>query len=153
MDVVRVVVQRSQEARVEIDQEVVGQIDHGFVLLVGFTDGDGEKEINYCANKIAKLRVFSDAAGKMNQSLAQVAGEILSVSQFTLYAETKKGNRPGFSNAQEPTLAAKNYELFNQRLREAGLTVASGVFGADMQVYLQNDGPVTIIYDTAEIDL
>lgn len=149
----RVVVQRSKNAQVEIDQQIVGQIKKGFVLLVGFTTGDGEKEINYCADKIAKLRVFSDHEGKMNQSLAQINGSILSISQFTLYADTKKGNRPGFSKAQEPQLAAENYELFNQRLRTNGIDVATGIFGADMQVSLQNDGPVTIIYDTAEVDL
>ncbi|HIZ95439.1 MAG TPA: D-tyrosyl-tRNA(Tyr) deacylase [Candidatus Ligilactobacillus excrementavium] len=147
----RVVVQRSKEAQVMIKQNVVGQISHGFVLLVGFTEGDGEKEINYCANKIAKLRVFSDSDGKMNQSLAQVGGSILSISQFTLYADTKKGNRPGFSKAQTPQLAEENYQQFNQQLRNFGLNVETGEFGADMQVSLQNDGPVTIIYDTAEL--
>jgi len=147
----RVVVQRSKEAQVMIKQKVVGQISHGFVLLVGFTEGDGEKEINYCANKIAKLRVFSDSDGKMNQSLAQVGGSILSISQFTLYADTKKGNRPGFSKAQTPQLAEENYQQFNQQLRNFGLNVETGEFGADMQVSLQNDGPVTIIYDTAEL--
>ncbi|GEN47350.1 D-aminoacyl-tRNA deacylase [Ligilactobacillus pobuzihii] len=147
----RVVVQRSKEAQVVIKQKVVGQISHGFVLLVGFTEGDGEKEINYCANKIAKLRVFSDSDGKMNQSLAQVGGSILSISQFTLYADTRKGNRPGFSKAQTPQLAEENYQQFNQQLRNFGLNVETGEFGADMQVSLQNDGPVTIIYDTAEL--
>jgi len=147
----RVVVQRSKEAQVMIKQKVVGQISHGFVLLVGFTEGDGEKEINYCANKIAKLRVFSDSDGKMNQSLAQVGGSILSISQFTLYADTRKGNRPGFSKAQTPQLAEENYQQFNQQLRNFGLNVETGEFGADMQVSLQNDGPVTIIYDTAEL--
>ncbi|MBN7275474.1 D-tyrosyl-tRNA(Tyr) deacylase [Ligilactobacillus pobuzihii] len=147
----RVVVQRSKEAQVMIKQKVVGQISHGFVLLVGFTEGDGEKEINYCANKIAKLRVFSDSDGKMNQSLAQVGGSILSISQFTLYADTRKGNRPGFSKAQAPQLAEENYQQFNQQLRNFGLNVETGEFGADMQVSLQNDGPVTIIYDTAEL--
>src|SRR5699024_5793693 len=145
------VVQRSKEAQVMIKQKVVGQISHGFVLLVGFTEGDGEKEINYCANKIAKLRVFSDSDGKMNQSLAQVGGSILSISQFTLYADTRKGNRPGFSKAQTPQLAEENYQQFNQQLRNFGLNVETGEFGADMQVSLQNDGPVTIIYDTAEL--
>lgn len=147
----RVVVQRSKEAQVMIKQNVVGQISHGFVLLVGFTEGDGEKEINYCANKIAKLRVFSDSDGKMNQSLAQVGGSILSISQFTLYADTRKGNRPGFSKAQTSQLAEENYQQFNQQLRNFGLNVETGKFGADMQVSLQNDGPVTIIYDTAEL--
>ena len=147
----RVVVQRSKEAQVMIKQKVVGQISHGFVLLVGFTEGDGEKEINYCANKIAKLRVFSDSDGKMNQSLAQVGGSILSISQFTLYADTRKGNRPGVSKAQTPQLAEENYQQFNQQLRNFGLNVETGEFGADMQVSLQNDGPVTIIYDTAEL--
>lgn len=147
----RVVVQRSKNAQVEINEKVIGQISQGLVLLVGFTKGDGQKEIDYCANKIAKLRVFSDSEGKMNQSLSQVGGSVLSVSQFTLYADTRKGNRPGFSKAQDPDIASKNYELFNECLRDLGLTVETGVFGADMQVNLQNDGPVTIIYDTAEI--
>ncbi|GBG95005.1 tyrosyl-tRNA deacylase [Ligilactobacillus salitolerans] len=146
----RVVVQRSKQAQVEIQGKIHGQIHHGFVLLVGFTDGDGEEEINYCANKISKLRIFADEAGKLNQSLSQVKGSVLSISQFTLYADTKKGNRPGFSRAQEPQKAAENYDRFNQELRERGIEVQTGIFGADMQVSLVNDGPVTIIYDTAE---
>lgn len=147
----RVVVQRSKNAQVEIAGKVVGQISHGFVLLVGFTEGDGEDEVKYCANKITKLRVFSDPDGKMNQSLVQVGGSILSISQFTLYADTRKGNRPGFSKAQDPKIAEQNYDLFNKYLSDFGLPVETGVFGADMQVSLQNDGPVTIIYDTAEL--
>ncbi len=147
----RVIVQRSKKAKVEIKGQIVGQISHGFVLLVGFTNGDGAKELNYCAEKIAKLRVFSDSQGKMNQSLRQVGGSILSVSQFTLYADTKKGNRPGFSQAQDPQIAQKNYDLFNQKLVELGIPVQTGSFGADMQVSLQNDGPVTIIYDTENV--
>ena len=147
----RVIVQRSKKAKVEIKGQIVGQISHGFVLLVGFTNGDGAKELNYCAEKIAKLRVFSDSQGKMNQSLRQVGGSILSVSQFTLYADAKKGNRPGFSQAQDPQIAQKNYDLFNQKLVELGIPVQTGSFGADMQVSLQNDGPVTIIYDTENV--
>lgn len=144
----RVVLQRAKEASVRVDHEIVGQISHGYVLLVGFCQNDGLAQIEYCVKKIANLRIFNDEQGKLNLSLAQVGGQILSISQFTLYAQTKKGNRPSFTQAQAPEIAAKNYALFNEMLRQQGFEVQTGRFGADMQVQLQNDGPVTIIYDT-----
>lgn len=143
----RVILQRVKKAKVEIDGQINGQIKQGLVLLVGFTEGDGQKEIDYLARKIVNARFFSDEADKMNLSLLDIEGEILSISQFTLYAQVKKGNRPSFTDAQEPSLAQVNYEKFNQALQAYGPRVATGIFGADMQVSLQNDGPVTIIYE------
>jgi D-tyrosyl-tRNA(Tyr) deacylase len=118
------------------------------VLLVGVADSDGDDEIAYLAHKIDKLRIFEDDADKLNLDIHAVHGAILSISQFTLYADTKKGNRPSFTKAGAPDHANQIYERFNDRLREAGLDVQTGIFGADMQVELQNDGPVTIIFDT-----
>lgn len=143
----RVILQRVKKAKVEIDGQINGQIKQGLVLLVGFTEGDGQKEIDYLARKIVNARIFGDEADKMNLSLLDIKGEILSISQFTLYAQVKKGNRPSFTDAQEPSLAQVNYEKFNQALQAYGPRVATGIFGADMQVSLQNDGPVTIIYE------
>ncbi|GBF00961.1 tyrosyl-tRNA deacylase [Lactiplantibacillus paraplantarum] len=144
----RVIVQRAQQAQVSIDGNVQGAIDHGFVLLVGFQDGDGQAELDYVTHKILNLRVFSDAAGKMNLNIQQVGGAILSISQFTLYADTRHGNRPSFTDAGSPELASKLYDTFNRQLAASGVTVVTGEFGADMQVSLVNDGPVTICYDT-----
>lgn len=144
----RVILQRSKQAKVSIAGEVVGQIDHGLVLLVGFTATDGREEIEYLVKKIVNCRIFSDEDEKLNLNVKQVQGEILSVSQFTLYADTKKGNRPSFSKAQAPEQAQVNYELFNEMLAQTGVPVKTGNFGADMQVELVNDGPVTIIFDT-----
>lgn len=146
----RVVVQRSQQATVTIDGQMRGQIDHGLVLLVGFKDGDGQAEIDYLVHKITNLRVFSDEAGKMNLNVQQVGGAILSISQFTLYADTRHGNRPSFTDAGDPHVASQLYDTFNQQLAESGVSVATGEFGADMQVQLVNDGPVTIVYDTEQ---
>ena len=144
----RVVLQRCKKAKVSVDNKVLGEIKQGYVLLVGFCQNDGLKQIDYCVRKIANLRIFSDENDKLNLDLKQVGGEILSISQFTLYADTKKGNRPSFTNAQVPDLAQANYQLFNQKLTALGFEVKTGQFGADMQVELINDGPVTIIYDT-----
>ena len=144
----RVIVQRAQQAQVSIDGNVQGAIDHGFVLLVGFQDGDGQAELDYVTHKILNLRVFSDAAGKMNLNIQQVGGAILSISQFTLYVDTRHGNRPSFTDAGSPELASKLCDTFNRQLAASGVTVATGEFGADMQVSLVNDGPVTICYDT-----
>jgi D-tyrosyl-tRNA(Tyr) deacylase len=135
---------------VTIEQTVVGQIDKGFLLLVGICDEDTDADLDYLVKKISLLRVFEDEAGKMNLALNQVDGSILSVSQFTLYASTKKGNRPSFTAAGAPDYAEKMYNRFNQKLAATGLTVATGEFGADMQVGLENDGPVTILFDTQE---
>lgn len=144
----RVVLQRVKEASVSIDGKVHGQIGKGFALLVGVSDTDGDEEIAYLTHKISKLRVFEDENGKLNLDINAVHGAILSISQFTLYADTKKGNRPSFTNAGEPEHADKVYEQLNDSLRQTGLDVQSGVFGADMLVNIQNDGPVTIIFDT-----
>lgn len=144
----RVVVQRAQHAQVSIEGQVKGAIDHGLVLLVGFQDSDGQAELDYLIHKILNLRIFSDDDGKMNLNVQQVKGAILSISQFTLYADTRHGNRPSFTDAGKPDLASQLYDTFNQQLTANGGTVATGEFGADMQVELVNDGPVTICYDT-----
>ncbi|MDO4669954.1 MAG: D-aminoacyl-tRNA deacylase [Aerococcus sp.] len=144
----KVVVQRVSEASVSIDGQVVGEIKRGFVLLVGVGHGDTEQEADYLARKIGKMRVFNDEAGKMNLALDQVGGEILSISQFTLYANTKKGNRPSFVDAGEPQKSEALYDYFNAQLENQGYRVATGQFGADMQVAIINDGPVTIVMDT-----
>ncbi|WHY76310.1 D-aminoacyl-tRNA deacylase [Neobacillus sp. WH10] len=144
----RVVVQRSKAARVTVDGEVTGQIIKGFVLLVGVTHEDKEEDAAYLADKIANLRVFEDANGKMNLSLLDVGGEILSVSQFTLYGDCRKGRRPSFIEAARPEQAVQLYEAFNGMLREKGIRVETGVFGAMMDVQLTNDGPVTLILES-----
>ena len=146
----RVLLQRVKQASVEIDGNVNGEIGQGLLLLVGFTENDGDKEIEYLARKVLNARIFSDADDKMNLNLQQVSGSIFSISQFTLYAQTRKGNRPSFTRAQNPDIASKNYDKFNEKLRESGVQVETGIFGADMQVSLVNDGPVTIMYDTDE---
>jgi len=147
----RVIVQRTSRAEVRIDGEVVGRIGKGFMLLVGVTDGDTQAEADYLAGKVARMRVFEDAEGKMNLALADVAGEVLSISQFTLYADCRKGNRPSFIRAARPETAEPLYDYFNRVLREQyGLNVATGRFGADMKVDFVNDGPVTVILDSAE---
>jgi len=143
-----VVVQRVQQAQVSIDGQVHGDIQQGLVLLVGFTTGDGAAELDYLVHKILNLRIFSDADGKMNLNVQQIGGAILSVSQFTLYADTRHGNRPSFIDAGDPAVARQLYTQFNQQLAATGVRVATGEFGADMQVSLVNDGPVTICYDT-----
>ena len=145
----RIVLQRVKSASVSIDDVVVGKINQGFLLLVGVGPEDTSADASYLARKIAGMRIFSDENGKMNLSIDQIGGKILSVSQFTLFADTKKGNRPSFTGAASPELATQLYEEFNELLRtEYGLTVETGEFGADMQVSLVNDGPVTIILDT-----
>ena len=148
----RVVIQRCSRAQVRINNEVVGAIDRGFLLLVGITDGDSTAEADLLAKKVAQMRVFEDSEGKMNLGLNEVNGAILSISQFTLYADCKKGNRPSFIRAARPETASPLYDYFNQRLREQyGLHVETGCFGADMKVDFINDGPVTIILDSAEL--
>ena len=145
----RIVLQRVKSASVSIDEVVVGNINQGFLLLVGVGPEDTSDDASYLARKIAGMRIFSDENGKMNLSIDQVGGKILSVSQFTLFADTKKGNRPSFTGAASPEAANKLYEEFNEILRtEYGLIVETGEFGADMQVSLVNDGPVTILIDT-----
>ena len=148
----RVVVQRCSRAEVRIDGQTVGQVGRGFLLLVGVTDGDSEAQADLLAKKVAQMRVFEDGEGKMNLALKDVDGAILSISQFTLYADCKKGNRPSFIRAARPETAAPLYDYFNARLRsEYGLQVETGRFGADMKVDFINDGPVTILLDTADL--
>lgn len=144
----RILLQKVSEASVTIDGEVHGAIKRGFCLLVGAEDSDTSEEVDYLVRKISKLRVFEDADDKMNLSLNDVDGSVLSVSQFTLYANTKKGNRPSFVDAGDPAHAEKIYDEFNQKMAATGIPVATGIFGADMQVALVNDGPVTIWFDT-----
>ncbi|MFJ8452006.1 D-aminoacyl-tRNA deacylase [Aerococcus viridans] len=147
----RIIVQRVSQANVAIDEKVVGEINKGFVLLVGVHDEDTPETVAYMARKIANMRIFADEDDKLNLNIDQVSGEILSISQFTLYARTKKGNRPSFIDAAKPDHGDKMYQLLNETLRnEYGLKVAEGEFGADMQVSLINDGPVTIILDSDE---
>lgn len=143
----RVVLQRVQEATVSIEGAVVGQINQGYLLLVGFGPEDTEATLDYLVHKIVNLRVFESKPGKMDRNIGQVGGAILSVSQFTLYADLSHGNRPGFTTAAKPALARPLYDQFNQKLAATGIPVATGRFGADMQVHLVNDGPVTIIYE------
>ncbi|KTR26297.1 MULTISPECIES: D-aminoacyl-tRNA deacylase [Exiguobacterium] len=143
----RVVLQRVKEASVTVDQEVIGQIKQGFLLLVGVTHEDTIDQVNWLADKIAGLRVFEDEEERMNRSLQDVDGQILSVSQFTLYGDVKKGRRPAFTEAAKPDLANELYEAFNERLRAQGLTVETGQFGAMMDIALVNDGPVTLILE------
>ena len=143
----RVVIQRVNKAQVAIDNEVVGKIKRGFLLLVGLRDGDELEQVKKAADKIAKMRIFEDKDGKTNLSLKDVNGEILSVSQFTLLANTKKGNRPSFVDAMRPPKPKQLWEDFNHELEDKGFHVETGEFGADMQVSLENDGPFTIVLD------
>ncbi len=146
--VVRIVIQRSKRAEVKIKNEVVGSIEQGLVLLVGIESADTQEDVDYLVRKVAAMRIFSDESDKMNFSVKDVKGDILSISQFTLHADTKKGNRPSFIQAAKPEAANALYELFNEGLRKNDLRVVNGVFGADMEVSLINDGPVTIIIDS-----
>lgn len=144
----RIVLQRAKRAEVRIDGEIVGQIGQGYVLLVGIGHEDSREDVERIVKKIVQLRVFEDEAGKMNLDIKQIGGAILSISQFTLYADCRKGNRPSFVNAARPETAEPMYEYFNQVLREEyRLEVETGRFGADMKVELVNDGPVTILLD------
>lgn len=147
----RALIQRVTQASVRIGGAVHGEIGRGFLVLLGITEGDTTDETRYLADKIVKCRVFADANDKMNLALADVSGGILIVSQFTLYGDCKKGNRPSFTGAAGPETAIPLYEAFIARCRESGLPVETGVFGADMQVELINDGPVTLWMDTAEM--
>ncbi len=146
----RLVVQRVKEASVTIDNNVVGKINKGFLIYVGITDTDTELEVEKLAKKISTLRIFEDSEGKMNLDITKVEGEILVISQFTLYADMKRGNRPSFIKAARPEHAIPLYELFILLLRE-NHHVEAGVFGADMKIHSINDGPVTIIYDTEDL--
>lgn len=142
----RVLVQRSLDSSVSIDGKIVGKINKGLVLLVGFTEGDNLDKINYLINKVLNLRVFDDEFGVMNKSILEVGGSILSISQFTLYADTSKGNRPSYMKALKGEESTKLYDLFNEELRKH-INVETGVFGADMKVNIKNDGPCTILLE------
>ncbi len=143
----KIVMQRVSQASVTIDGKIAGAIQQGLLLLVGICPEDGQEDIDYAVRKISQMRIFSDDADKMNLSVQDVGGQILSISQFTLYADTKKGNRPAFTGAAKPDLATSLYNQFNQQLAQI-VPVQTGEFGADMKVSLVNDGPVTIVLDT-----
>ena len=147
----RVVLTTVLEAKVEINKKVVGAISRGYLLLVGFTDGDNKETVDKMVDKILSLRVFPDEHGNINISLQDVNGTILSVSQFTLYANTAKGRRPSFVDALRPGEAEPLYDYFNQQLEMKHGKVSTGVFGADMQVYSINDGPFTLLLDSKEM--
>lgn len=144
----RAVIQRVSQAKVVVDENTVGQIGKGFMILLGVHEQDTQADVDYLVGKISKLRVFEDEQQKMNRSIIDVGGEILSISQFTLFADTKKGNRPSFVQAAKPDVAIPLYEAFNEGLRQVGIPVETGIFGADMKCHLVNDGPVTIIIDS-----
>lgn len=144
----KAVVQRVLEATVTVDGEIVGAIGRGLMVLVCVEEADGEAEVDLLAGKIAKMRIFSDDAGKMNRALADIEGAVLAVSQFTLAADWRRGNRPSFSRAGSPEHAQRQFVLFCERLRGFGVPVETGVFAAHMEVALVNDGPVTIWMDT-----
>ena len=144
----KVVLQRVAHASVTVDEKVIGKIQRGFLLLVGVTHDDAMEDMEYLVRKIVQMRIFEDEEGKLNRSIQDIGGEILSVSQFTLYADTKKGNRPSFSKAAPGDVAVEMFEQFNGLLRDTGIPVETGKFGADMKVELLNDGPVTILLDS-----
>lgn len=144
----KVVLQRVKRASVTVEGEITGNIQKGYMLLVGITHEDTQQDIEYVAKKVAELRLFEDADGKMNYSILDVGGDILSVSQFTLYADTKKGRRPSFTDAARPDIAKPLWDAFNEQLRAHDLKVETGIFGAMMDVELINDGPVTIILES-----
>ncbi|PYZ98798.1 D-tyrosyl-tRNA(Tyr) deacylase [Alteribacter lacisalsi] len=146
----KVVVQRSKAGRVIADGEISGHIDRGLMVLVGVTHDDSEEDVRFCADKVTHLRIFEDDNGKMNHSVLDEEGQVLSVSQFTLYGDCRKGRRPNFMNAAKPDEANRLYEKFNERLRDNGLQVETGRFGAMMDVEFTNDGPVTLIVDSKE---
>lgn len=148
----RAVIQRVTHAQCLCDGEITGKIEQGFMILLGIKDGDGQEEAKLIARKIAGMRIFCDSEDKMNLSLSAVGGRILLISQFTLYADCHRGNRPSFTQAARPETAAPLYEYMAELLKnEYGLEVEMGVFGADMQISLTNDGPVTIILDTDDL--
>ena len=147
----KVVLQNVLNCEVKIKDKVYSSIDRGFLLLVSFTDGDNLDIINKMANKISKLRVFMDENGKTNLSLLDVNGKIISVSQFTLYADVKKGNRPSFTNCLDFNKAKELYQQFNLELKKLNLKVEEGIFGEDMKVSFVNDGPFTLVIDSKEV--
>ncbi|WP_068674442.1 D-aminoacyl-tRNA deacylase [Oceanobacillus sp. Castelsardo] len=146
----KAVIQRARNANVKVDGKIIGEIDNGFVVLLGVTHEDNEEDMDYLVKKIIHLRVFEDENGKMNDSLLDIGGSILSISQFTLYGDTRKGRRPSFTKAAQPDFANELYEKFNEKLGEQGISVQTGKFGAMMDVALTNVGPVTFIIDTKD---
>jgi len=142
----RILVQRSKESSVSVNNKIIGKINKGLVLLVGFTENDSIENIDYLINKVLNLRIFDDENGVMNKSVLDIKGEILSISQFTLYADTKKGNRPSYLKALKGSESIKLYDLFNKKLSEY-IHVETGEFGADMIVSITNDGPTTILLE------
>lgn len=146
----RVLVQKSLEASVKVDGKILGSIDSGLVLLVGFTEGDNEEIIDKMISKTINLRIFEDENGVMNKSFLEVGGSILSISQFTLYADTKKGRRPSYLKALNGEKSVLLYDLFNKKLKDMNIDVQTGKFGADMKVSLVNDGPTTIMLDSED---
>ncbi len=149
----RVIIQRVLNANVKIDGEIHGKCERGYLLLVGFTLNDNEKIVDQMADKIVNLRINEDDQGKTNLSLLTKGGEILSISQFTLYANCKEGRRPSFTEALNPARATELYDYFNQKLRAYNIHVEEGIFGADMKVELINDGPFTICLDSSELKM
>lgn len=147
----RAVIQRVKGAKVEVDGEVVGKIKQGYLVLLGVRKDDTEEDVRYLADKVIGLRIFEDETGKMNLSISDVKGEILAVSQFTLYGDCRKGRRPSFDEAAQPEVAERLYELFVEEIRKSGIKVETGRFCALMDVYLINSGPVTILLDSRKI--
>ncbi len=146
----KAVIQRVSHASVEVDKEIIGEINKGLVVLLGINHHDGEEDADYVADKLVHLRIFQDENDKMNLSLKDVAGGILVISQFTLYANTRKGRRPSFINAALPEKAEPLYNYFIQELQKMGIRISQGQFGAMMHVHIHNDGPVTIILDSED---
>ena len=147
----RIVIQRVKRASVSVEEKVVGSIQKGFLVLIGVGQGDDEATADKYMKKLLGLRIFEDENGKTNKSLADVDGQLLMVSQFTLYANCKKGRRPSFDQAARPEIASPLYDAFNDALRQTGLVVKPGIFGVEMKVRLLNDGPVTLILDSNEL--
>lgn len=147
----RAVVQRVDKAKVTVDGKIVGEISRGLMVLVGVVECDTEKDVQYLADKVTGLRIFEDEAEKMNLSVKDICGEILSVSQFTLYGDCRKGKRPSFDKAAKPETAIVLYEKFNELCRQQNIKVETGVFGAHMLVELANNGPVTILLDSSKM--
>lgn len=149
----RVIIQNVNEASCKVDNKIVGSISRGFCLFVGFTHDDTKERVERMVNKLVSLRLFDDENGKTNLSLSDINGSILSISQFTLYASVKDGRRPSFVNAMKPDEASKLYDYFNLCLKNAGFDVKTGIFGADMKILLENNGPFTTILDSEELGL
>ena len=146
----KALIQRVSSARVEIDLSITGEIEHGFLILLGVEEEDSKEDLDYIVKKIIGLRVFSDSADKMNLSIQQVNGSLLIVSQFTLLADTRKGNRPSFNKAANPSKGLEYYELAVEKFKQSGIPVKTGIFGAKMDVSLVNNGPVTILLDSKD---